>query len=170
MQLPTARPARRPLQLTDLEQLAAALRGPGDTVFAAADALTTEVIGHKLFTINLFDAARVEVARVYTSDPAVYPVGGRKKKAQTAWGDHVLIGCQVFLGAGADAVRAAFDDHETIFSLGVGSILNIPVCLDGRCVGTMNLGHEAHWFTAEDVRSAQIIAAFLTAPLARMQP
>ena len=82
----------------------------------------------------------------------------------------MLIGCQVFLGEDADSVRAAFDDHETIFSLGIGSILNIPVCLDGRCVGTMNVAHEAHWVTVEDVRSAQIIAAFLTAPLARMQP
>jgi hypothetical protein len=165
-----ARAARRPLKLADLEQLAAALRAPGDTVFAAAEALAAEVIGHKLFTINLFDAARFEVARVHTSNAAVYPVGGRKQKAQTAWGDHVLIGCQVFLAADPDAVRAAFDDHETIFSLGIGAILNIPVCLDGRCLGTMNLSHEAHWFTAEDVRSAQLIAAFLTAPLAKLQP
>jgi GAF domain-containing protein len=160
---------RRALHLTDLEQLAAALRAPGDAVFAAAEALAADVIGHKLFTINLFDAARFEVARVHTSDPSVYPVGGRKQKARTAWGEQVLTGCQVFLAADADAVRAAFDDHATIFGLGIGAILNIPVCLDGRCVGTMNLCHEAHWFTQDDVRPAQLIAAFLTAPLAQMQ-
>ena len=166
------RAAHRPLKLADLEQLAAALREPGASppIFAAAEAVAAEVIGHKLFTINLFDAARVEVARVHTSNASVYPVGGRKKKAQTAWGDHVLIGRQVFLGADADALRAAFDDHETILFLGIGSILNIPICLDGRCVGTMNLCHEAHWYTKEDVPSAQVIAAFLTAPLAKLCP
>ncbi len=161
--------ARRALQLTDLAPLAAALRAAGDppAVFAAAETLTAAVIGHKLFTINLFDAARFEVARVHTSNASTYPLGGRKQKARTAWGDHVLTGCQVFLAADPDAVRAAFDDHATIFALGIGAILNIPVCLDGRCVGTMNLCHAAGWFTEADVQPAQLIAAFLAAPLAR---
>src|SRR5688500_7073928 len=92
---------RRTLQLTDLAPLAAALRAAGDppAVFAAAEALSAAVIGHKLFTINLFDAARVEVARVHTSNASAYPLGGRKQKARTAWGDHVLTGCRVFLAA-----------------------------------------------------------------------
>src|SRR5687768_15492559 len=96
--------ARRALQLTDLEQLAAALRAPGNAVLAAAEALTAQVTGHKLFTINLFDAARFEVARVHSSDPSVYPLGGRKQKARTAWGEQVLTKCQVFLANDPEAV------------------------------------------------------------------
>ena len=168
----TASPGpRRPLELDDLRQLDEALRAAGDPppVFAAAEALAGEVIGHRLFTINLFDAPRFEVARVHTSRPAIYPVGGRKQKARTSWGDHVLVGMQVFLAGDAAAVRAAFDDHETLFALEIGSILNIPVVCNGRCVGTMNLCHAAGWLTPEDVGNAQLIAAFLAAPLLEQQ-
>jgi GAF domain-containing protein len=167
---PVPRP-RRTLQLDDLHGLEQALRTAGDPapVFAAAEALAGEVIGHRLFTINLFDAARFEVARVHTSLPAIYPVGGRKPKAHTSWGDHVLVGMQVFLAADAAAVRAAFEDHETLFGLEIGAILNIPVVCSGRCIGTMNLCHAAHWFAPPDVGNAQLIAAFLAAPLMDLQ-
>jgi GAF domain-containing protein len=162
---------RRPLELDDLRQLDEALRAAGDppAVFAATEALVGGVIGQRLFTINLFDAPRFEVARVHTSRPTIYPVGGRKQKARTSWGDHVLVGMQVFLAPDAAAVRAAFDDYETLFDLGIGAILNIPVVCNGRCVGTMNLCHAAHWFTPEDARKAQLIAAFLVAPLLALQ-
>jgi GAF domain-containing protein len=162
---------QRPLVLADLARLGDALRAAGDPppVFEAAEEIAAQTIGHRLFTINLFDAARFEVARAYSSQPAVYPVAGRKKKAHTAWGEHVLIGMQTFLAPDPATIRAAFDDHETVFSLGIGSILNIPVCFEGRCIGTMNLCHEAHWFAAEDTQNAQMIGAFLTAPLLKMQ-
>jgi GAF domain-containing protein len=162
---------RRDLQLDDLRRLEQALRAIGDPppVFAAAEAVAGAVIGHRLFTINLFDAAHFEVARVHTSLPAVYPVGGRKQKARTTWGDHVLVGMQVFLAGDTAAVRTAFDDHQTLFALGIGSILNIPVVCNGRCVGTMNLCHAAGWFTPQDAGEAQLIAAFLAAPLMVLQ-
>jgi GAF domain-containing protein len=162
---------RRELQLDDLQRLEQALRALGDPppVFAAAEALTGEVIGHRLFTINLFDATPFEVARVHTSRPDAYPVGGRKPKARTAWGDLVLVGMQVFLAPDAAAVQATFDDHATLFALEIGAILNIPVGCGGRCVGTMNLCHAAGWFTPEDIRNARLIAAFLAAPLVELQ-
>ncbi len=162
---------RRQLQLDDLQGLEQALRAGGDPppVFVAVDVLARAVIGHRLFTINLFDAARFEVARVHTSLPAIYPVGGRKQKARTSWGDHVLVGMQVFLAGDAAAVRAAFDDHQTLFALEIGSILNIPVVCNGCCVGTMNLCHAAQWFTPQDVSNARLIAAFLAAPLMDLQ-
>lgn len=162
---------RRQLQLEDLQQLDEALRAGGDPppVFAAVEVLARAAIGHRLFTINLFDAERFELARVHTSLPAIYPVGGRKPKARTSWGDHVLVGMQVFLASDAAAVRAAFDDHETLFDLEIGAILNIPVVCNGRCVGTMNLCHAAHWFTPQDAQNAQLIAAFLAAPLLDLQ-
>lgn len=161
---------KRPLALDDLARLGDALHADGHPppIFAAVEELTARVIGHRLFTINLFDAARFEVARAYSSLPAVYPVAGRKKKAHTAWGEHVLTGMQVFLAPDPAAIRTAFDDHETIFSLGIGSILNIPIVFAGRCVGTLNLCHEAGWFTPEDAHNGRIIAAFLIAPLLRM--
>lgn len=86
--------------------------------------------------------------------PAVYPVCGRKKKRDTAWSDYVLRDRQVFRANTLKAIRAAFEDHATIASLGLGSVLNIPVLRTvvardaGWCVGTINLLHEAGWYTS----------------------
>jgi len=161
--------ARRELRLDDLAHLVAALRGENHParIFGAVEALSAEVIGHRLFTIMRFDADRSEVERVHSSMPAVYPVGGRKAKRDTTWSDHTLRDMKVFRASGADAIRAAFDDHATILSLGLGSVLNIPLVLAGRCVGTMNLLHEAGWYTTQDEPTGLLLGAFLLPVLAQ---
>jgi hypothetical protein len=160
--------ARRELRLDDLAHLVAALRGENypAPIFRAVEALSGEVIGHRLFTIMRFDAGRSEVERVHTSMPAVYPVGGRKAKRDSAWSDHTLRDMKVFRASGADAIRAAFDDHATILSLGLGSVLNIPLVLAGGCVGTMNLLHDAGWYTPQDEPTGLLLGAFLLPVLA----
>ncbi len=159
---------RRALRLDDLDALADALRSADHPprIFGAVEALSADVIGHRLFTIMRFDAGRAEVERVHTSLPAVYPVGGRKKKQDTAWTDHTLRDMKVFRATTPDEIRAAFDDHATIARLGLGSILNIPLVLGGRCLGTMNLLHEAGWYGAEDEATGLRLGAFLLPVLA----
>lgn len=162
----------RPLpSVPDLAVLVDAARAHGQParLFDAVQRFAAEAIGYKLFTIMLFHADRFEVERLYSSEPAVYPVGGRKKKAATPWGEHVLAQRKVFRAVNFEQIRAAFDDHATIASLGIGSQLNIPVAYDGRCVGTMNLSHQEGWFTPEHERLGLLIGAFLAAPLALMQ-
>jgi GAF domain-containing protein len=162
MQLP-----RRGLNADDLSALAQAQRAAVQprAICAALETLSAKVIGHRLFTVMRFDSARSEVQRIYSNMPAAYPPGGRKRKKETAWADHVLRDLKVFLGAGPDDIRSVFDDHEIILGLGLGSVLNVPVVYAGRCVGTMNLLHEAGWYRAEDEHTGVILAAFLIAPL-----
>ena len=160
--MPALKPTRRELCLADLQALTDVVRTPGEpfAIFQAIEKLTAEVIGHRLFTIMRFDAARFEVERVYTSDPAVYPLGGRKRKERTAWGEHVLTSMRAFRANKPKEIRAAFDDHATLAMLGIGAILNIPIALQGRCLGTMNLCHEAGWFTPHDEQAGLLLAAF----------
>ena len=166
---PAAPAARRDLRLDDLAALAAALRSAEQPprIFAAVEALTAAAIGHRLFTIMRFDPERAEVERVHSNLPDVYPVGGRKTKAQTAWADHVLGEMKVFRATTPDEIRAAFDDHATITGLELGSILNIPLVLAGRCVGTMNLLHQAGWYTPQDEPAGLLLGAFLLPALAQ---
>jgi hypothetical protein len=72
--------------------LAEALRASSQplAICAALETVSEQVIGHRLFTIMRFDPGRSEVERVHSNLPSVYPVGGRKKKADTKWADHVL--------------------------------------------------------------------------------
>jgi transcriptional regulator with GAF, ATPase, and Fis domain len=159
----TETPSRRELQVEDLSQLAEALRAPEQpqSICSALEKLTEAVIGHRLFTVMRFDSSRSEVQRIHTSLPAVYPTGGRKQKKATAWADRVLGEMRVFRGTGPADIVAAFDDHETILGLGLGSVLNIPITFEGRCMGTMNLLHRAGWYRPEDERLGLMLAPFL---------
>jgi GAF domain-containing protein len=135
-------------------------------IYRAVEELSHDIIGHRLFTIMRFDPDRDEVERVHSSLGSVYPVGGRKLKKDTAWSNHVLDAMQVFRGDGPDDIRAAFDDHQTILDLGLASVLNVPIVSHGRCVGTMNLLHQAGWYRPEDEQIGLTIGAYLVPALA----
>jgi hypothetical protein len=156
---------------SELDLLVDASRGADQPkrIFDAVQAVAANAIGYKLFTIMLFDAERFEVERLYTSMPSVYPLGGRKKKASTAWGAHTLASMKVFRTTTPEGIRQMFDDHETLAGLGLGSMLNIPIAYDGRCVGTMNLSHQEGWYQAGHERLGLLIGSFLSTPLALLQ-
>ncbi|QCI69353.1 GAF domain-containing protein [Phreatobacter stygius] len=146
--------------MTDhLPHLLADLAAPGqpDRLYKALDQATAELVGHKLFTLLYADGQ--DVARVYSSRPAEYPVSGRKTMGETPWGNLVLKGRQPFLGRDREGIRWAFFDHQLIESMGLGSVINIPVLYDGETIGTMNLLDVEHHYRDEHV-----------APLARLSP
>jgi GAF domain-containing protein len=160
--------AREPLTLGELGRLAEIGRETSDprVLFAAADALVRRTIGHTLFTVTRVRGAAQEVERVYTTDAGAYPVGGRKQKRDTPWSRIVLGEGRVFVAHTPDEIREAFPDHELILSLGIGSIMNVPITAAGRRVGVMNVSHAAGWFRAVDVEAARAVAALLAPALA----
>jgi hypothetical protein len=95
-------------------------------------------IGYGLFTVTWFDAAAMEVQRVYSTNPLAYPVGGRKAKRDTAWGRHVLIECRPLVCEGDAAIARMFDDHAAIRGLGLHASVNVPVLGENGCVGVLN--------------------------------
>ncbi|OZI18558.1 GAF domain-containing protein [Bordetella genomosp. 9] len=126
--------------LDGVEAVAAACAGTDPVaLFAAIDAYAKPVLRQTLCTVNRFDAKRVAVVRLYSSDTAAYPVGGSKEKAGTRWGQHVLLDRRVYVGEGVDAIREAFDDHQAILALGLKSVINVPVVANDVCLGTLNL-------------------------------
>lgn len=161
------RNATRKLTLANLAALTErfAVEPQPALLYAAIDALVQEVIGHRLFTLMRVHEASDEVERIYSSDTAAYPIGGRKVKRGTPWSRAVLDRGEVFVARNLDEVREAFADHALIESLGIGSIMNVPIAWAGRRLGTMNISHEAGWFTAEDERAGRLIAPFLVPSL-----
>jgi GAF domain-containing protein len=153
----------RELRVDDLTLLAEALRATNQplSICHALEILSAETIGHRLFTIMHFDSSRSEVLRIHSNLPSTYPTGARKQKKETAWANRVLGEMKVFRGNWPADIRSAFDDHETILGLGLGSVLNIPVVFDGRCVGTMNLLHQAGWYRPEHEGMGLSLGAFL---------
>jgi GAF domain-containing protein len=129
--------------------------------YRAVDALAGRTIGHLLFTVNRHLPELAEVERLYSSDPAAYPVGGRKQKGDTPWGRIVLDQGEVFIARDSEQVRAAFPDHELIASLGIAAIMNVPIRFGGKILGAMNLCGEAGRYAEADIPAAKLIAGLL---------
>jgi GAF domain-containing protein len=136
-----------------------------EAVFRAVESLAQKAIGFRLFTIMRLHSEAQEVERLYSSDPAAYPVSGRKPKLGTPWGEQVLDRGEIFVANSPDEVRAAFADYELIFSLGIGAIMNVPVRYGGRSLGTMNICSEAGRFSDADREPGRLLAALLVPPL-----
>ncbi len=135
-----------------------------DTVtgrLAAIDHAIAEGIGHKLFTVLVLNWDRGENQRYYSNQPDAYPIGGAKPIAKSS-ASAMLEGQCRFLDTYED-VNAAFFDHELIRSLGCESCVNVPVRWAGQTIGTLNILHEANWYTPADVPAFTVFAA-LAAP------
>ncbi len=145
---------------------AQAEKGQPLPVFKALDDLCKELVGHELFTLLYVDGQ--EVARIYSNRPEEYPVSGRKLMGPTPWGDLVLKNRQPFIGYDKEAIRWAFFDHELIESMGLGSVINVPVIYDDAVIGTLNLLAPEHYYREEQVALVEqlapaLVPAFLAA-------
>jgi len=158
---------KRTLTTADLSMLADIFAKPHGAMdlYGAVDRLVQDVIGHKLFTMMRVHEATEEVERVYSSNTDAYPVGGRKQKRGTPWSRIVLDRGEVFVARNPDEVRDAFADYALIFSLGIGSIMNIPLAYRGRRLGTMNISHDAGWFNDADAAAGKLMASFVVPSL-----
>lgn len=152
--------------LPHLEAAARALATGGQptAAFAAIDRAMDAAIGHKLFTVLRFHADSGESERVYTNQPASYPVGGRKALNPTFWAGHVIHGRKPYIGYTAEDIRSVFFDHALIASLGCDSVLNVPVVWNDTMLGTINLLHEANWYGEADVPVAAVFAGLAVTP------
>lgn len=94
--------------------------------------------GARLVTITAVDPVELSYERLFSTDPVVYPVGGRKPANITAWSRTVMEQHDVFVANDYAALSAAMYDHETIRAIGCESIVNVPLVLAGRVIGTLN--------------------------------
>ncbi len=155
----------------ELIALLRAFEGPDqpETGLRVVDDIAAKSVGHDLFTVMVLHRDAMQVQRLYSSRPDVYPVGGRKEKRDTLWGRQVLDKAEPFLGRDAKAIREHFDDHQTIADMGLASILNMPVVYDGNVLGTMNLLHSEGHYSQDDITAAGILANALLPPLCALQ-
>jgi hypothetical protein len=154
--------------MTDAELLDRCRNAP-DLYPALQDAMQ-QVLGHKLFTLMSIDHERGEAARIYTSHPVEYPVGGRKPLGRmTGWGQVVLENHEPWIGRTAEDIEWAFFDHALIASMGCASCLNQPVIDPDapggpRVIGTMNLLDAAGHYGDDAPARAAPFAALLLEP------
>jgi GAF domain-containing protein len=140
---------------------AMALPGQPAPLYRAMDAAMQALIGYKLFTMMVVAPPGDRVRRVYSTNPGAYPVGGFKDNRATPWGKVVIDERKPYIGRNAADIRWAFADHELIGSLGLASVLNVPVAWNGTCIGTLNLLHGAGHYRPEHAGVARPFAQLL---------
>ena len=64
---------------------------------------------------------------------------------------------QIFVANDIEGIRAVFDDHELIKSLGCESVINVPIVVGGEVLGTINCLHEAGFYTNDKVAAAEAL-------------
>lgn len=121
-------------------------------------------VGVILFTVLAFTRGGTRMERIYSSHPVEYPVGGWKEVATEVSPEWIAItrdSASTFLAATTAEVESIFADSALIASLGVGSILNVPLRrADGSNWGTVNLCGAEGTYTPEAVeRAERLIAA-----------
>ena len=155
--------------LAPLTQALGATDGLAPVFAAAADAFQAEV-GFRLLTVSSLEAdagAEATMVRAWSSCPAVFPVGGRKPvdNANAAWAETIMRDRRPLVCEDPAALRRFFFDHADLASLDCGSGINLPVVLDGRVIGVVNVFHRPHWFTQERIANAQAVLALMYPPL-----
>nr|WP_255662792.1 GAF domain-containing protein [Acidovorax sp. D4N7] len=127
-----------------------------------------ELLGDGLLTVNHVEwpaagkqAEIIDLQRIWSSRPAEYPVAGRKRKQLTPWTRQLLLSSEIFIGEGPEALAQVFDDNRLILSMGLRSVMNVPlVGADGRCFATFNvLGPQDPWTEVEKMQ-IEVLAAF----------
>ena len=123
--------------------------------WGALEDLARVVVGHRLFTVMSVDMTADRARRAYSSHPAEYPVSGTKPIHRDAWFDIVHGQRRSFVANTIEDIAEVFPDHAIIASLGCGSVLNLPVVLEGDLVATINLLDVSGHYTPERVASAE---------------
>ena len=109
-----------------------------EAAFGQVSAFLDERVGHALFTVSRVLPGGTQVERIYSSMPANYPVGGTGQVDDTEWTLQMARG-EIFVANAPEHFGPHFHNLATIVSEGFGAVINIPVHLGERLLGTLNL-------------------------------
>lgn len=135
--------------------------------FEQVEEICRRAFGFRLFTVLRNRPESGEIERVYSSNTAKYPPGGRKPMGPTPWGDIVLRKGDCWLGSNARDIRWAFPDAELILSLGCQSCACVPVLEANQTIGVLSLSHEADHYGLRDLTLLSLISGLLLPLLKR---
>jgi hypothetical protein len=123
-----------------------------DQAYEALSDLTKALIGAKLFTVMTVDMTTELAQRTYTSDPENYPTSGTKLITRNSWFSIVHDQHECFVANTIEDIAEVFPDYELIDSLGCQSVINLPIVISGTLAATVNILHEAGYYTEERVQ------------------
>jgi hypothetical protein len=125
--------------------------------FQLLERMVQQDVGAVIFSCSTFDLAAGSSRRIHSNLPDVYPVSGLKPITPNRWTAQVLDRRQAFVSNRLDEIATVFPDHELIGALGCGAVINMPVLLAGDFLGTVNVLHEAGYYTSARVAALKAL-------------
>lgn len=148
-----------------IDEFMASVRRPGVLavdLIGGVGKMLHETIGTRLLTASVYDMDARQSKRVYSENLDAYPLAGLKPILDNRYSETVLRNHQIFHTLRIEEIAEVFSDWPLIQSLGNGSNANIPVVVDGKVIGTLNLLHEAGYYTAERIAPAAALLPYAT--------
>lgn len=119
------------------EERLARFTDPAETGRALHD-LAISIIPARLFTLTAINMAAMQVRRVYSSHPDVYPLLGTKPIVLDDWFRAMQTERRITAINTATGMEGQFPDLALIRSLGCNSSLSIPIMAGNDLLGTIN--------------------------------
>ncbi len=126
-----------------------------DEAWSALQKLCEATVGCKLFTVMTVDNEAGLARRAFSNQPKAYPASGSKPIHRNRWFTIVHDEKRTFVANTLTEIATVFPDHELIGSLGLGSVLNVPVVEQGEVVATINLLDVAQHYSPLQVAMAE---------------
>jgi len=138
--------------------------GHGGRFLRDLDGLLAATVGRAYLTVLVLRSPRsaeVVARRVFSTVPAVYPVGEEKALPPSPWRERVLVARLPFLARGDAALAATFPDHAMIRALGADRLANFPIILEDACIGLLNIAQWSAHDTDRLMRAGPFCASLL---------
>ncbi len=117
-------------------------------------------LGTILFTVTVLDPERDLVWRSYTSHPVEYPLQGTKPQTRDQWYIDCIEAKRTWVANTPEAFGAHFFDADLITSMGLGSVINVPLWDDAGVVRlTVNLLAGAGHYTPDKIAAYEALIA-----------
>ncbi|TMV55653.1 GAF domain-containing protein [Thioclava sp. BHET1] len=126
-----------------------------ETPFEALNALVQALLGAQLVTVTTVEEDGALARRSFTNRGDVYPVSGIKRVQPNAWSAIVLERRETYVANSLEEIATVFPDHALIGSLGLGSVVNMPILLGRELMATLNLLDAPGYFTPTRVKLIQ---------------
>lgn len=139
------------------------------------DALSNH-FGFVLFTVLIFSPTQ-RVFRIHSTRLDLHPLGQRQvlsagKDDPVQRQDllqRVVVEGRIWRGCTKEDLKAVFEDWKLLWDAGLGSVLNIPVRLDGVTIGSLNILDKEHAYDAADLELADQIAKVVAPSVQRVR-
>ncbi len=105
--------------------------------------------GYTLFTLSIPQPAGTFLERIYTSDPAAYPLGQADRVKRSPWFDQLLCRKLPIVANSKEEIAFWLPEFQGFEGTEYGALINYPVVVADAAIGILNLAGRQGHFPAE---------------------